>query len=260
MPPLLGRPVELCDSQELEDTTLGRIRSELNWHSPNVVPKTIHVQPPSPNTGLYPVPGGRWVLLYSRESPGCVYTYDIEAPMPQEPLPLIIPQDDFDRYPYNGPTIDVDYDEPQFTFTVCLDHHGPCEPSSSFGGVVFYRVTQIGCGSNARLEATKVGSLLLPMTDSLRSVVQGRYYARWRLVKENFSITVRRIEIYDWVSSSQAEHRMAFLSVLPGQRLVSYFSSTFYNSFISLIPHKAPFSNRSWQKACCLLAGRNRSI
>lgn len=254
-PPLLGKPLDLCNSQELESITLNRIRSELNWHSPNAVPQLINIKSPFPHSLLYPVPGERWVLVYSQELPGCVYVYDIKAPMPQEPRPLIIPRDNLDKREFDGPQFSIDYDEPQLTFTVCLDQCRPDDPSSSWGTVIFYRVTQIGHGSNARLESTRLKSLLLPVTKTpLRSVIYGKYYARLHYA----TTTKPRIEIYDWLSSSLSGSVMTFLLVPPGRsRPVSYLHLTF---FLVLTRFEAPLRNCGWQKTHCLLVSGNRAL
>ncbi|KAF5319367.1 hypothetical protein D9619_008840 [Psilocybe cf. subviscida] len=217
--PALGKPIELCTSHDIETITLSWIKSRRNWCSQEGVPRVVELKIPYPGCQAALVPGSRWLLVYSLEGAleGSVFAYDLHAPMPQEPHRVIIPQDNIANQHFTSMMIDVDHDQPQLTFTVCLRQSTPGQ-DASLATIVFYRVTQVGHGPDAKLESTRINSLQLPETDYLYSkILRGRYYARLHERKSEGNLA-ERIEIYDWMASSSSEYTLAFVNIEAGQQ------------------------------------------
>ncbi|KAF8166243.1 hypothetical protein BJ912DRAFT_1002798 [Pholiota molesta] len=219
-PPILERPIDTYNGGELEQIVLRRISSEINWTS-EVPPKARNV-PITLHEGCeFPLllKGGRWLLLTSSLHGYCrVYAYDLDSSLSQEPQCIIDLRDaSDDPEQVWHMAADVDPDESQLTFNLCLvplttfgPHPTPTVESPP-ADIHIYRVTLNGHRMEAVFMADNIKTIRNGFrAGSSRIALRGRYLARSLTILEPISSS---IEVCDWVLSDESTHFKLYITI-----------------------------------------------
>ncbi|KAF8178424.1 hypothetical protein BJ912DRAFT_1045399 [Pholiota molesta] len=228
-PPILESPIDTYTGAELERTVLRSISSDIRWTSSQPRVRSIPITLDDLKEFTVLVEGGRWLLLTSsRLVAGCVYAYDLDkSPIP-EPL-CIIDIGEADPEQLWLMAADVDHNEAQLTFNLCLIPYSTARESSlqyPTGGIHFYRVSLQGHGSDATLMARKLKTLQNGFRAyTSASTLRGHYLARsFDFDDENDPC----IEICNWFLSDSSVHWKSYivgripkdLCLLPNNKLI----------------------------------------
>ncbi|KAF9475408.1 hypothetical protein BDN70DRAFT_935883 [Pholiota conissans] len=224
--PILERPFYTYSAKELECIVFRRISSE-DAFTVDRPRKTIAAHRPiasaDGNEVFQLLQGGRWLLVTSPNPPmisGCVYAYNLEKLFPQEPQ-RIIDTGDRSSQPMPGWTIqdfrhsndDPAHDEAE------NDVYPNPRMNDASANIHIYRLTLNGFGSDAILEAHKLKTIYAGLgffNDNL--VLRGHYLARFMY---NASETVRRIEVCNWVVSSETSQAKSYIPQRPAHQSLS---------------------------------------
>ncbi|KAF8178433.1 hypothetical protein BJ912DRAFT_984098 [Pholiota molesta] len=229
-PPILESPIDTYTGAELECSVLRCISSDIRWTSSH--PRVRRVPITLGGLGEFTVfvEGGRWLLLTSsRMVAGRVYAYDLDKPFP-EPLCIIdIGEADPEQRWFMA--ADVDHNEAQLTFNLCLfPYSTACDSSLEYppGGIHVYRVSLQGHGRDATLMARKLKSLQNGFRAyTLAFTLRGHYLARSLGFYDG---RYQCIEVCNWFLSDSSMHWKSYIdlnkyipkniSLLPDEKLI----------------------------------------
>ncbi|RDB18600.1 hypothetical protein Hypma_014707 [Hypsizygus marmoreus] len=196
-PLYLEEPLESYSAAELERWVLLRISADLGWNSRDTKLTRIHRFKQKVVTGIFLVPGGRWLLAGLED--GTVLAYDLDAAT-ITPKPLIQPK--AKQHPVYYMSMSRDLSSPNLTFTLSLS---PCLQSDSSPPLIvnIWRVTLVGHGATAQLTATPLKIFHAHDIGSIgMTAMLGNLLGRSMRNDEGISY----IDIFDWAKSTSEAH------------------------------------------------------
>jgi hypothetical protein len=239
-PPILESPIDTYTGAELERTVLAYISSDLRWASSHPRVQSIPITINDSKEFSVLVEGGRWLLLTSsRMVAGRVCAYDLEKSLP-EPL-CIIDIEEADPEQLWLMAADVDHNEAQLTFNLCLVPYSTARESSLQyppGGIHIYRVSLQGQGCDATLMARKLKTLQNGFRAyTSASTLRGHYLAR---SLGFYDRDYRCIEVCNWFLSDSSTHWKSYIVGRIPVSLLSHIAFSFLTvcaqKDISLLP------------------------
>ncbi|KAF8166241.1 hypothetical protein BJ912DRAFT_1002793, partial [Pholiota molesta] len=229
-PPILESPIDAYTGAELERAVLRCISSDIRWTSSHPRVRSIPITIDDLKEFTVLVEGGRWLLLTSsRMVAGRVYAYDLDKPFPEPVCIIDIGEADPEQHWFMA--ADVDHNEAQLTFNLCLVPYSTARKSSLQyppGSIHVYRISLQGHGADATLMARKLKSLQNGFRAyTLTFTLRGHYLAR----SVGFYDRVYQcVEVCNWFLSDSSTHWKSYIeldghipkdiSLLPDDKLI----------------------------------------
>lgn len=260
--PPLEEPLEAYSASDLECWVTMRISADAGWKSNNTKPTRNRRMTKLTTSAVCLVPGGRWLLVGSRD--GSVTAYDLDASTLNGKLLLQLEVGlKIDRI-----CIGDDDGSSILPFTMAISQAGQDARSDdqSESMIHIWAVTLAGHGREAYLKASHLRSFQVHDAMDIHSVAL-RKHLFGRIIRTAQSF-IQYIETFDWTKSSSSSHckfvvcrggEQYHINLLPGNRLLVFTSQDFaiYNvvpvdAGKELLPETAryAFVQPLWRLSC----------
>ncbi|RDB18718.1 hypothetical protein Hypma_014706 [Hypsizygus marmoreus] len=233
----LEEPLESYTAAELERWMLLRISADLGWESDDTKLTRTSQFKQKEVTGIFLVPGGRWLLVGSEN--GSVMAYDMDAPTVAPKL-LIPPETLQDQQPVYNMSISQDLSSSKLTFTLSLSPCAQYANSLLLLRIHIWRIILHGHGAQAHLRANRLNNFQAHDVGVItRTAIHDNHFGR--IIRNNARSS--SIDVFDWAKSTSETHHKATIfcdetlsaiRFLPGHRLlVCSVTSLMLYSFIT---------------------------